>query len=196
MITKPTFTQKHNDPLQYYYFTNLFLPEEVQAIEKEAERYQVHRATISSQDQKETVRKSNISWIPPNESASWIYDRMFGAAEEANDVLWNFNLYNSTDEIQYTVYDGKEKGHYGAHVDIGPNELSTRKLSIVTQLSDPDDYENGDFQLLQGDMEWVDIPRGRGLTVVFPSYLYHRVTPVLSGTRKSLVLWAGGEHYK
>ena len=196
MNLKPIFPQKQNDPLQYYYFNNLFQKEEIDVIEKEAKRFQLHRASISSGEDGGSVRKSNISWIEASDSTAWIYDRMFGAAEEANNVLWNFNLYNSTDQIQYTLYERSEEGHYGAHVDIGPNELSTRKVSIVTQLSAPEDYENGDLQILQGDMQWVSVPRGLGLTVVFPSYLYHRVTPVLSGTRKSLVLWAGGEHFK
>jgi len=31
-------------------------------------------------------------------------------------------------------------------------------------------------------------PKGKGLTVVFPSYFLHRVTPVTKGVRKSLVI--------
>lgn len=39
-------------------------------------------------------------------------------------------------------------------------------------------------------------PRGKGVGVLFPSYMMHRVTPVTKGTRKSLVLWVGGGHYR
>ena len=39
-------------------------------------------------------------------------------------------------------------------------------------------------------------PRGKGVAVLFPSYMMHRVSPVTKGTRKSLVLWVGGEHYR
>jgi PKHD-type hydroxylase len=40
------------------------------------------------------------------------------------------------------------------------------------------------------------IPRGKGNVVIFPSFLLHRVVPLTSGNRKSLVLWVGGGHYK
>ena len=34
-----------------------------------------------------------------------------------------------------------------------------------------------------------------GSVVVFPSFLYHQVTPVLRGQRKSLVCWFTGNPY-
>jgi len=34
-----------------------------------------------------------------------------------------------------------------------------------------------------------------GSVIVFPSFLYHQVTPILSGTRKSLVAWFTGRPY-
>ena len=37
--------------------------------------------------------------------------------------------------------------------------------------------------------------KGIGSVVVFPSFLYHQVTPVLRGTRKSLVCWFVGNPY-
>ena len=33
----------------------------------------------------------------------------------------------------------------------------------------------------------------QGSIIVFPSYMYHQVTPVTKGNRYSLVLWALGE---
>jgi PKHD-type hydroxylase len=38
--------------------------------------------------------------------------------------------------------------------------------------------------------------RQKGSALLFPSYMLHRVTPVTSGTRKSLVLWVGGNPYR
>ena len=36
----------------------------------------------------------------------------------------------------------------------------------------------------------------KGVVFIFPSYMMHRVTKVTKGTRRSFVLWVGGEHYK
>jgi PKHD-type hydroxylase len=80
-------------------------------------------------------------------------------------------------------------------MDIGPGSISHRKVSITIQLSDPSEYEGGDLELWYGG-SIIQIPKNKGLTVLFPSFSMHRVTPITKGTRKSLVLWVGGEHYK
>ena len=38
--------------------------------------------------------------------------------------------------------------------------------------------------------------KARGTLVAFPSYVMHRVTPVTSGTRKSLVAWVAGPKFR
>jgi PKHD-type hydroxylase len=113
---------------------------------------------------------------------------------EANKELWGFNLYSIPDSIQYTTYPANG-GHYDWHMDIGPNELSVRKVSLTIQMSDEEEYVGGDLQFMRGKKE-ENTPRGKGCVVIFPSYILHRVTPIESGTRKSMVLWVGGEHYK
>ena len=37
---------------------------------------------------------------------------------------------------------------------------------------------------------------GAGVVFIFPSYMMHRVTKVTKGTRRSFVLWVGGDHYR
>ena len=36
----------------------------------------------------------------------------------------------------------------------------------------------------------------KGSVIVFPSFIFHRVRPVLSGIRYSLVLWSVGAPFK
>jgi len=38
--------------------------------------------------------------------------------------------------------------------------------------------------------------RPKGSIVVFPSYVFHRVTPVTRGTRYSLVCWSVGKPFR
>ena len=115
--------------------------------------------------------------------------------KEANDTLWDFDITMMREEAQYTeYYEGG--GHYGWHMDTGSGILSQRKISITVQLSDPEEYEGGDLELWFGGDEPIQAPKGKGIGVIFPSYMMHRVTPVTKGTRKSLVLWVGGSHYR
>jgi len=69
-----------------------------------------------------------------------------------------------------------------------------RKLSVSIQLSDPEDYEGGDLELLYGT-EPQKLDRSRGALIVFPSFMLHRVTPVTRGARWSLVAWLLGKRW-
>lgn len=73
---------------------------------------------------------------------------------------------------------------------MGPGKAN-RKLSLVCQLSDPSEYEGGEFQINPGGSILVP-ERTKGTVIIFPSYLVHRVAPVTKGTRRSLVLWVEG----
>jgi PKHD-type hydroxylase len=72
---------------------------------------------------------------------------------------------------------------------------ATRKLSLVMQLSDPYEYEGGELQLKTGHND-ITIPKQKGLVTIFPSFTLHRVTPLTSGTRRTLVVWVAGPPFK
>ncbi|UDY33947.1 2OG-Fe(II) oxygenase [Dermatobacter hominis] len=89
-------------------------------------------------------------------------------------------------------YEGGSNDHFRAHQDVGPSQ-STRKLTFVLQLSDPSDYRGGAlvFPEVGHSAEMT-----RGELVVFPSYLRHVVTPVLTGTRLALIGWVHGPAFR
>ena len=201
------FEQKENDPQQYYWFREALTPAEVdQVIHLASELPEAQRATtIGSDDehQHNSTRSSMIKWIPRDRNWDWLYKRLIGLAEEANRNVWDFDLTAALESIQYTEYYASENGHYDWHQDIGKGELpSKRKVSITIQLSASDDYAGGDLLICTGSNgngvldNNIECPRGKGVGVLFPSYMMHRVTPVTMGIRKSLVLWVGGSHYR
>jgi PKHD-type hydroxylase len=71
-----------------------------------------------------------------------------------------------------------------------------RKLSMAMLLSDPSEFEGGEFQVktTSDDVQTLEVKKGRAW--FFPSYMLHRVTPVTKGVRRSLVLWVGGPQFK
>jgi len=190
------FDKTDTNPTQYYWFKNGFSPQEVADIVKGVKGMQMQRATIVGDDKDNTFRRSNIAWITQDDNWHWLYDKLKNMITEANDALWKFDLQSMPEGIQYTEYDGREKGHYDAHQDIGPGILSWRKVSITVQLSDPSEYTGGDFHIITSLQGYREVPKGLGNVTVFPSYMLHRVTPVTEGLRKVLVLWAGGDHYR
>jgi PKHD-type hydroxylase len=193
MYTRPIFNPDLEvDQTNYYWFEDGFSSEDVGKIITLTKANELEEATVINGSGKD-IRDSSIKWFEPNEETSWIYDTVLNYIQEANSI-WKFNLYSIIDNIQYTEYRGGG-GHYDWHIDIGPGSISHRKVSVIVQLSDPSEYSGGILELnLGGNI--TAIPQVKGSVIVFPSYLLHRVTPVTSGLRKSLVLWAGGEHYK
>lgn len=146
----------------------------------------------SSENQ--NFRSSEVRWIPPHEKQ--IHDALWYFANTANRNAFGFNV-NLINDIQYTKYHAAQNGKYDWHIDTFWANPTTydRKLSIVIQLSDPSEYEGGDFEL---DPQYPAVPsniKDKGSVFVFPSFLNHRVTPVTSGTRKSLVTWVEGPKF-
>jgi len=47
-----------------------------------------------------------------------------------------------------------------------------------------------------GGKSIVTAEKGAGVVFMFPSYMMHRVKKITKGTRKSFVLWVGGDHYR
>jgi PKHD-type hydroxylase len=147
------------------------------------------------QKESDRTRITSNAWLSPNRDTEWVYERMQALAQGANEQFHNFELNGFTDDFQYTVYHDIEGGHYDWHMDFSTQQPIPRKLSISVQLSDPGDYEGCDLQFY-GHHQLETAPRTRGTAIIFPAYILHRVTPIISGTRKSLVAWAGGPKFK
>ena len=185
------------DPSEYYWYKDAFSEEEVAKIIRDAQELQVRQGNVvgsSDENPRYDVRKSDIRWIPQEEKYKWIYERIMELAIEANNAIWKFDLHTAPELMQFAEYK-EDGGHFDWHPDLGPGDLSVRKISITIQLSDPSEYEGGDLQLLRS-RHAENTAKGKGVAVLFPSYMLHRVTPVTKGTRRSLVLWLGGGHFK
>jgi PKHD-type hydroxylase len=100
-------------------------------------------------------------------------------------------------DIQFTEYRATNQGHYDWHQDVwleSPRPYA-RKLSVVVQLSSPDDYKGGEFEFF-GIQSPTATFASRGSLLVFPSFLQHRVLPVTKGLRRSLVTWIEGPNWR
>ena len=145
-------------------------------------------------------RRSKTAFIPPYTSATHLLTAGIAQkAHEANRNAWGFNLGPHVYDIQYTKYYGTDNGFYNWHVDTffaDNNRAYDRKISVIIQLSDSDEYEGGDFKLDPSCEAPDPIElRKKGTVFVFPSYINHMVEPVTSGERKSIVSWIEGPRF-
>lgn len=140
-----------------------------------------------------SVRRSNIAWIENNPNDAWVFQKLAHAAGWMNARFYRFDLAGFGEALQLTNYDQSEHGMYGWHQDF--NGDISRKLSLVVQLSDPSEYEGGNLELMDGS-NILAVRKQRGLVATFPSFTLHQVTPVVRGSRQSLVAWASGPTFK
>ena len=162
-------------------------------------------------------RNSKNSWIPTNH---WVSGFLWNYVQRANRENFLYDLSNVDGEfMQYTIYDQGE--YYGWHNDSGisshykpisignrgygeailqdfvnENCEKVRKLSFSLLLSDPDEYEGGNLQLMDESGKSYIAPRKKGVIVLFDSRTQHRVQKVTKGTRKSIVGWVVGPRWK
>jgi PKHD-type hydroxylase len=147
--------------------------------------------TFSSKDVLSDVRVSSIRWI----SSPEIKDLLWSYVRRANYDAFNVDVDNNC-EVQYTEYHASAGGHYDWNQDVHWNGQADndRKISVTVQLSDADNYQGGNFEFdeLKTNADF----RSKGTVLVFPSYIRHRVLPVSSGVRQSLVAWFKGPRWK
>jgi PKHD-type hydroxylase len=154
-------------------------------------------------------RKSDLVWL----NDTWIYKELHPFVNEANEKAgWNYE-WDRSESCQFTKY--KTNQYYDWHSDSwpkpyekeGPEKGKIRKLSMTCQLTDGSEYSGGEleFDFRNYDPPYRDetshvrkateiLPKGS--IIIFPSFVWHRVKPITSGTRYSLVVWHLGNPFK
>lgn len=180
-------------------WVNAFTPEECNKIIELCNQFTMNKATAGGYDENSdytNVRESTVSWLKLTPESEWIYDRLAWIARNINGEFYKFDLYGFSEHMQFTIYEGENSGHFTWHTDVGAKfGTPPRKLSMIVQLDDPSNYEGGELQIWTGPNP-EPVKKEQGLVVAFPSYSLHRVTPVTSGIRRTLVVWVCGPAFK
>ena len=202
-----------NNPLErrrvtypYVWWDNAFTNDELNNICNVCEDEELQSATIYGQQDEESVkqiRRSKVKFIEKYDQTAWIFDKLNYVGQSLNNQFYNFNL-NGYRNFQYTVYNAEDQGMYDWHMDtiLGSNldnswDGETRKLTLILLLSDHiTDFTGGELEInmsRESNAETMNLFRGR--IIAFPSFILHRVKPVLSGVRKSIVVWIEGPKF-
>tara|TARA_B100000925_G_scaffold288681_1_gene270151 strand:+ start:846 stop:1412 length:567 start_codon:yes stop_codon:yes gene_type:complete len=158
---------------------------------------------VEGESSNQNLRSCKINWVEGSDLRSLL----LSLCHQANvNAEWNLQILGG-EGMQYTVYD--EGDHYDWHVDAQGilksqmmgmcPDTPVRKISLTVFLNDPEEYEGGELELeLFGPLakeRSVKFKESKGTVIFFPSDTWHKVNPVKSGVRKSLVTWFGGSPY-
>ncbi len=179
----------------FIFIPNLFNNEEIELISNLWNENKMKEGKVKRDGEgyvNYNTRKSKIVYLDV-ESNEWLYGKLAMICMTLNANMYKFDIRGFQTKLQLSRYGLGD--FFAWHLDLGNANTSIRKLSISVQLSEADEYEGGDLQFLGNDTP-INAPRHKGTAIIFPSYIYHRVTPVTSGLRKSLVGWIAGPPYR
>ena len=190
----------------FYLFPRIIKPEVCNKIVKDfmAEDLKPALVGVAPRDNP-SIRKTSVYFIPTKLSSK-ANEIAWHFLKEGNKQMFKYDLtyFQPIQFAEYSVgsfYDW----HMDTHYDNEPNK--TRKLSLSLMLTDPDTFEGGELQFYnggrpfaeQGDENGKQVKndlKAQGTIVVFDSRDFHRVTPMVDGTRHSIVCWATGSPFR
>jgi PKHD-type hydroxylase len=185
---------------EWAYYKQHFSLLECESIIQKALKIPNQPGTIgsSSINVKNSVRRSSISAITRTKEWIELFDELDRLVADANKQWFNID-YQFLPAIQFAEYSGTDLGFYTRHQDtflVSP--ISThRKLSVTVQLSNPDSYQGGELKFsdvsCQPKSENI---KSQGTVCIFPSIIFHEVTPVTEGKRYSLAGWYEGPPWR
>ena len=173
--------------------TPIFTPKQCQMIINAGRSEPKQNASVGGREGKSGIdtetRTSHISWIPFSKTTE-MYKDIEKVMKTTNGNHFGFDGMQITEMAQYTEYP--EGGFYDWHIDSDTHfahEPSVRKISMTLLLSPDNEFEGGDLEIMK---EGQAAKLKQGHAIFFASFIRHRVTPVIRGYRKSLVMWFGG----
>ena len=188
---------------EWCYFKSYFDRNTCENIIKEGLKIQSQEAMVGVNDSVRPdtdSRRSKIRFInSDNTDFTPLFDDIWKMAIKANHQWFNFHI-TRLPFLQLAEYDSAYKGEYKQHQDvfwINGDPFYHRKLTCVIQLTDPSEYEGGDFEVVDVTQypNKEDL-RQQGTAIFIPSFILHKANPVTSGVRHSIAAWVEGPKWR
>jgi PKHD-type hydroxylase len=143
------------------------------------------QATISNDNHVDLKsRKSNIFFYNYSLHFPNLNEKLINVFKKEVNVK-GYDIDFTNNMFQFTQYT--KDGYYNWHEDSGRDSYQERYCSMVIQLND--EYTGGELQIKDEDNNEITLERGLGNLFLFYSHLTHRVKPIVTGTRYSMVNW-------
>jgi PKHD-type hydroxylase len=138
--------------------------------------------------------KGTGGFFPLDDETRWLYDRMAELCQAINADDFQYDVLGFSEPFYNRLYVAPDD-HFEWHVDATSRTGLPRKLTVVLQLSDPADYEGGEFQF-QGPRGPYAVKKGKGVVTAFRSDRIHRVTPITKGIRRAMTMFMTGPNFR
>ena len=153
----------------------------------------IYRASkVLDKDGKPTnvVQIRNVDVWRIHEQEVWLDEILIDQVVRANETF-NYNLSGLIERPQLLRYKAPNNS-YDWHSDLGSGDASNRKISCSILLNN--NFEGGELQFFLNGQE--SCVMNIGDTILFSSFISHRVTRVTKGERWALVAWFSGPQFR
>ena len=170
------------------------IEEALSNIDLKIEKSMLEEKELSSKTS--NLRISKQAWITEASFRKFFFDIGLKINEACR---WEFDI-KGIEPIQYGIY--KSGGKYDWHADqhSKPVKGLVRKISMTLFMSDPEEYQGGEFDLElfnpNTKSRYKTFKLKKGAAIFFQSDAWHRVRLVNSGVRKSIVAWYYGPTFR
>lgn len=174
-----------------YYWQECYSPDKIKDLRAKLQPhlFKPHLDTHAAVKKRSEVRVANVKATEP------LLNFFMDSPYVANRENFGFHLYPQThiDHLFYNVYQPGDT--YDFHMDaiFEKNAVSDIKLTALLNISDTE-YEGGELQLNTGTVITIHEFKP-GNAIIFPSYLLHRVAPVIHGTRTTIAMFCCGPKF-
>lgn len=139
-------------------------------------------------------QKKVLTLMTETTKVEHLLTRFFNNVEQCNQQYFGYKLHGKPLTVNLNIYEN-DKNEYPYHRDqLDLGSASDIKLTAILNLS-PDQYRGGELEIFDG-MDLV-VPEivAQGSMLIFPSFLFHRVKPVI-GKRITLSTWFIGPNWR
>jgi predicted 2-oxoglutarate/Fe(II)-dependent dioxygenase YbiX len=182
-------TTKANYSYGQMFVPNVFTTQECQYIIAEAKNLEDASKGFSD------LSISNPNFLYQNFKTDFLSEiitkKLANFVDTFNRKYFNFII----DEISdFRVIALRQNEKIEEHVDLtGSVENSSRKITIIVNLSHENIFRGGNIQLKN---LFDKVPNKTGGIVIFPSYIPYKIEEVVQGTKFMLILWAYGLSFR
>jgi hypothetical protein len=174
--------------MPFKYFLNhyqVYSPSQVKKISKALSPLLQPSPTFIKKGPKGSIKDCTVSVVSWGKTQSFL--RPFvDRAWRTNEEIFGVHIYPLREDYRFFHNVYKPGQQYSFHVDDSASPPTSCKLTCLLNLS-TQPYSGGEFMLQPGGETLVikefNTP---GTMVVFPSYILHKISPVIKGTRVSL----------
>lgn len=177
---------------------NIFLPLEASkelfkpyVFNKFLSDFECRSLSLNSEEKDSELHYPGLSIPYLIETNTIIFDKILSVCRDLNKNTYKFNI-SSLENVILNTYTAQTKNLWNIDMAFSP-EASTRKLTILINLSLPGTYQGGEI-FCQISPKPLDSRPGN--LVIFPSYMAYRITPVRSGNMILLKTWLHGHHFR